>query len=100
MHYLFKKKFKEQAQFKTLDEWITHRNPVELISTLPKDIKVLIFYGLEDNRVPKSEQDTFLHELKRHSIKAEFIPLEYVGYSMDGKQSYINDIISGNLPPG
>jgi len=58
MKYLFKTQF-EKSNAKTLSEWIKLRNPVDNVSNLSKSLRVLLIYGLADNRVSLEEQLSF-----------------------------------------
>jgi len=97
MHYLFNKKFKQQNKFSTLSDWISHRNPAELVSKLPNTINIALFYGCKDNRVPRSEQISFIESLRKYKIHYDLIEIENASHSLDGKQFYVNTLIYRKL---
>jgi dipeptidyl aminopeptidase/acylaminoacyl peptidase len=73
MKFLFDKKLKEQSSFKTIKDWMNYRDPVALSKSLPKNIRVGLFYGLNDNRVAIQEQENFLSALKSEGIEASLL---------------------------
>lgn len=50
MDYLFRKKFRESG-VEDFQTWLEYRDPVKNAVNLSKSLKVLLVYGLEDNRV-------------------------------------------------
>ena len=88
MKFLFDRKLKEQSSFKTIKDWMNYRDPIALSKSLPKNIRVGLFYGLNDNRVAIQEQENFLSALKNESIEASLLlyPGENHGLSKNIKR--------------
>lgn len=93
MKYLFKTKFDEQNKVKSLQEWLSIRNPVALAPLLNKHLSVMMIYGLKDNRVDISEQKNFLKALNANAIQSKFIPIKNAGHDMDGHVDEVKKMI-------
>lgn len=74
MKYLFLKKFKEQGTG-NFAEWIHSRNPVSNVAHLPKSLKVLLVYGLDDNQVFLEEQQNLQRALEAEGIDTELVTI-------------------------
>lgn len=70
MNYLFNLKFQESG-LKDFQSWIDSRNPVTNVATLSKSLKVLLIYGLKDNRVFIEEQENLKKALESEHIDVE-----------------------------
>ncbi len=75
MKYLFKD-FYKQSNGKDFDEWIKLRNPVDISSSLPQSIKVLLVYGLADDRVLIEEQQNLQDSLKKENIPVKLVTIQ------------------------
>lgn len=74
MRYLFETQYKNSAA-KSFEEWLRLRNPIDNAQHLSKSLKVLLLYGLSDNRVSLEEQQNFKQALEGNGIFSELITI-------------------------
>ncbi len=92
MKYLFRKKFKESTN-DNFESWLQLRNPVSNAHSLPKPLKVLLVYGLEDNRVFFEEQQNFKSALDTEKIDVEVVTIPGAQHGLDGHFEELENII-------
>ncbi|MBN4077429.1 prolyl oligopeptidase family serine peptidase [Sulfobacillus acidophilus] len=73
MRNVFKKKFKKQKKHKSFKDWLKYRNPPMLAPHLSENLKVLLIYGMNDNRVALEQQENFLSALQKQGISSAFV---------------------------
>lgn len=82
MQYLFNSKFKE-SQETDFNNWLNARDPVFNAKNLSKSLKVLLVYGLADNRVSLGEQQNFLAALQKAGITSELVTIPDGEHGLD-----------------
>ena len=97
MQYLFKSKFKESqgAQF---DNWLNARDAVYNAKNLSKSLKVLLVYGLADNRVSLEEQQSFLRALKNAGIASELVTIPEGNHGLDDHFVELENAVLNFMP--
>jgi len=84
MKYLFKGFFKENEE-SNFDDWIKARNPVDNVKNIPKSLKILLVYGLSDERVSIEEQLNFKQALDKENIFSKLITIPGADHEFDAK---------------
>ncbi len=84
MKYLFKGFFKESKE-SNFDNWIKVRNPVDNVKNIPKSLKILLVYGLSDERVSIDEQLNFKQALDKENIFSKLITIPGADHEFDAK---------------
>ncbi|MCH9608582.1 MAG: hypothetical protein S4CHLAM45_11600 [Chlamydiales bacterium] len=92
MRYLFRKKFKESSG-DCFDHWLQSRNPVAHSSQLSKSLKILLVYGLEDNRVFLQEQKNLKKALEGKQIDVELATIPGANHGLDGHFETLESIL-------
>ena len=92
MKYLFKKKFKQSGE-EDFEHWIQSRDPVSNVSHLSKSLKVLLVYGLSDNRVFLDEQLNLEKALKTEGIATELVTIPGASHGLDGHFNDFENIV-------
>jgi dipeptidyl aminopeptidase/acylaminoacyl peptidase len=93
MKFLFDGKQKNHSSFKTIKDWINYRDPVVLSKSLPKNIRVGLFYGLNDNRVAIQEQENFLSALSNEGIEASLLLYPNENHGLSKNINQVNEDI-------
>lgn len=83
MSYLFRKKFQESGD-QDFQNWLRQRDPVSNVANLSKSLKVLLVYGLEDNRVFLKEQQNLKEALESEHIHVELVTIPNAEHGLDG----------------
>lgn len=83
MRYLFREKFKQSGKV-NFEAWIRERDPVLNASLLPKSLKVLLVYGLADNRVFLEEQLNLQRALEAQGISVELVTIPGAPHDLEG----------------
>lgn len=92
MKYLFRKKFKESKD-DNFEDWLQLRNPVNNTALLPKSLKVLLVYGLDDNRVSLEEQLNLKKALDAEQIETALVTIPDAQHGLDGHFEELEKII-------
>lgn len=82
MNYLFSRQYKS-SKAKSFDEWVRVRNPVENVAALSKSLKVLLIYGLDDNRVSLEEQTSLMKALNEAGIENKLATIQGANHGLD-----------------
>jgi hypothetical protein len=82
MSYLFRKKFQESGD-EDFQSWLRQRDPVSNVANLSKSLKVLLVYGLEDNRVFLEEQQNLKTALESERIDVELVTIPEAEHGLD-----------------
>ncbi len=91
MSYLFRKKHQESGQ-EDFQSWIRSRDPVSQACRLSKSLKVLLVYGLEDNRVFLEEQQNLKASLESEHINVELAVIPGAEHGLDDHFEKFEDI--------
>jgi len=83
MKYLFWTKFKETGE-SDFENWINARDPVKNAPNLSKSLKVLLVYGMADNRVYLEEQQNFKKAIEAQDINVELVTVPNAQHGFDG----------------
>lgn len=92
MKYLFINQFKHSEE-KNFEEWIKARNPVDNVKYLPVSLKVLLIYGLSDNRVSLEEQKNFKRALDKQCISAQLVTISGANHGMDDHFDHVEETV-------
>lgn len=92
MKYLFQKKFK-QSDKEDFEHWIQSREPASNASNLSKSLKVLLVYGLADNRVFLEEQLNLEKALKTEGIATELVTIPGASHGLEGNFKDFENIV-------
>jgi dipeptidyl aminopeptidase/acylaminoacyl peptidase len=57
------------------EEWIQHRNPIQAVENIRKDLPFLIVQGTNDNRVPLKEGNNMVKKLKANGNPVTYIEI-------------------------
>jgi len=92
MKYLFINQFKHSEE-KNFEEWIKARNPVDNVKYLPASLKVLLIYGLSDNRVSLEEQQNFKRALDKQGIASQLVTIPGADHGLDDHFEDVEKIV-------
>lgn len=84
MKYLFQS-VSQKSEEKNLNRWLESRNPINKVKELSSSLRVLLLYGLADNRVDIKEQTTFKEELDKHSIDSKLVLIPEGDHGLSNK---------------
>jgi dipeptidyl aminopeptidase/acylaminoacyl peptidase len=90
--YGLKNKFKK-CQESNFENWLKQRNPICNVENLPKSLKVLLIYGLLDNRVFLEEQQNLHSALEKNGIASTLEILPEGNHNMHGLFKEVEDNI-------
>lgn len=93
MKYLFKRLFKN-SETSSFDQWVKSRNPIDHVKYLTKSLKVLLIYGLDDNRVSIEEQQNFKRALNEQGIKSQLVTIAGANHGLDNHFHELEEILT------
>lgn len=99
MKYLFNSLFKDSKDVEFL-KWLEKRDPVFNAKNIPKSLKLLIIYGLSDNRVSLEEQKNFKYALEQEGKSATFITVPDANHGFDNHFLELENIILNFIQHG